>query len=104
MAKKDEPLHVLKTIFGYDSSCEGQKEAIQNIPEGKDCVILMPTGEGKSLIFTIAAICKQELTVIIEPLKVLIEEQVATLREKVYLPFTSTLLSQMLRWTLSFTA
>lgn len=69
VAKKDEPLHVLKTIFGYDSFREGQKEAIQNITEGKDCVILIPTGGGKSLIFTIAAILKQGLTVIIEPLK-----------------------------------
>ena len=80
--KEEEPLHVLKKIFGHDSFREGQEEAIQNITEGKDCVILMPTGGGKSLIFTIAAILKQGLTVIIEPLKFLMEEQVAILREK----------------------
>lgn len=57
-------------------------EYIQNITEGKDCVILMSTGGGKSLIFTMAAILKQGLTVIREPLKFLMEEQVATLREK----------------------
>jgi len=56
--KEEEPLHVLKKIFGHDSFREGQEEAIQNITEGKDCVILMPTGDGKSLIFTIAAILK----------------------------------------------
>ena len=37
--------------------------------EHKDCVILMPTGGGKSLIFTIAAILKRGLTVITQPLK-----------------------------------
>ena len=55
--------------------------------EGKDCVILMPTGGGKSLIFTIAAILKQGLTVIIQPLKFLMEQQVTVLREKVVSAF-----------------
>ena len=82
VSKEDEPLHVMKTVFGYDSFREGQQQAIQAIVEGKDCVILMPTGGGKSLIFTIASIIKQGLTVIIEPLKFLMEEQVAALREK----------------------
>lgn len=59
--KEEEPLHVLKKIFGHDCFLEGQEEAIQNIIEGKDCVIPMPTGGGTSLIFTIAAILKQGL-------------------------------------------
>ena len=67
MSKEDEPLHVMKTVFGYDSFREGQQQAIQAIVEGKDCVILMTTGGGKSFIFTIASIIKQGLTVIIEP-------------------------------------
>ncbi|XP_068745692.1 ATP-dependent DNA helicase RecQ-like [Montipora capricornis] len=82
LTKEDEPLYVLKTIFGYESFREGQLEAIQAIVGGKDCVILMPTGGGKSLIFAVAAIVKQGLTVVIEPLKFLMEEQVAILREK----------------------
>ena len=47
-------------IFGHESFREGQQEAIKTIVEGKDCVILVPTG-GKSFIFTIAAILKQGL-------------------------------------------
>ncbi|XP_068680749.1 uncharacterized protein [Montipora foliosa] len=82
LTEEDEPLYVLKTIFGYESFREGQLEAIQAIVGGKDCVILMPTGGGKSLIFAVAAIVKQGLTVVIEPLKFLMEEQVAILREK----------------------
>ena len=46
--KEEEPLHVLKKIFGHDSFREGQEKAIQNIIEGKYCVILMPAGGGKS--------------------------------------------------------
>lgn len=82
VAKGDETLHVLKTIFGYESFREGQQEAIQAIVEGKDCVVLMPMGGGKSLIFTIAAILMQGLTIVIQPLKFLMEEQMAALREK----------------------
>ena len=80
--KEDQPFHVLKMIFGHESFREGQQEAIKTIVEGKDCVILMPTEGGKSLIFTVAAILKQGLTVIIQPLKFLMEQQVTVLREK----------------------
>ena len=66
---------MLKNLFGYETFHSGQLEAIQTILNGDDCLILMPTGGGKSMIYVISAIIKQGLTVIIEPLKFLMEDK-----------------------------
>jgi RecQ family ATP-dependent DNA helicase len=75
-------LYLLKELYGYDSFRVGQLEAIQSILQDKDTLVLIPTGGGKSLIYTMAAVLKQGLTIIIEPLKFIMEEQAEKLRQK----------------------
>ena len=75
-------LYILKELYGYDSFRVGQLEAIQSILQDKDTLVLIPTGGGKSLIYTMAAVLKQGLTIIIEPLKFIMEEQAENLRQK----------------------
>ena len=79
---KEKPLHVLKTVFRYEEVRAGQLEAIQAILNGDDCVVLMPTGGGKSMLYVIPSILKQGLTIVIQPLNFFMEEQVSRLRKK----------------------
>ena len=75
-------LSLLKYLYGHDSFREGQLEAIQSILQRKDTLTLIPTGGGKSVVYTLPAVIKQGLTIVIEPLKFIMEEQANKLREK----------------------
>ncbi len=79
-------LYLLKKLYGYDSFRVGQLEAIQSILQDKDTLVLIPTGGGKSLIYTMAAVLKQGLSIIIEPLKFIMEEQAEKLRGRLHGP------------------
>ena len=47
----DRLVKALRDIFGYDSFRPGQREVIEAVMEGRDCIAVMPTGAGKSLTF-----------------------------------------------------
>lgn len=72
----------LKKYWGYDDFRYPQREIIQSILAGKDCLVIMPTGAGKSLCFQLPALLKEGLTLVISPLVALMENQVTELREK----------------------
>ncbi len=71
---------ILHTCFGYESFRMHQEPAIATILSGKDCLLLMPTGGGKSVCYQIPAIIFDGLTLVVSPLIALMKDQVDALR------------------------
>ncbi|MGE0860693.1 MAG: DNA helicase RecQ [Gammaproteobacteria bacterium] len=72
-------LAVLKDIYGYDAFRGHQAEAIGAALAGEDCVVLMPTGGGKSLCYQLPPLVTERCALVISPLIALMQDQVAAL-------------------------
>jgi ATP-dependent DNA helicase RecQ len=87
LKKKEQLLELLKIHYGYESFRPGQEQAIDNILHGRDTLVVLPTGGGKSLIFQLPALVLEGATIVISPLIALMKDQVDSL-EKVGIPAT----------------
>ena len=72
---------LLRRIFGHASFRPQQLEAIRCLHAGRDALVLMPTGGGKSVCYQIPAMLKPGCAVVVSPLIALMEDQVGALRQ-----------------------
>jgi len=72
---------VLRKFYGYESFRVHQLEIIQNVGNGQDVFVLMPTGSGKSICYQIPAIIRHGVGLVVSPLIALMQDQVASLRQ-----------------------
>ncbi|MAR40226.1 MAG: DNA helicase RecQ [Flavobacteriales bacterium] len=70
----------LKDIFGFNSFKGRQEQIIQNLLDGKDGMVIMPTGGGKSMCYQLPSLISDGLAIIISPLIALMKNQVDAIR------------------------
>ena len=75
------PRDVLETCFGYRNFRTHQEEIIHHLLAGKDALVLMPTGSGKSLCYQIPAMLRSGVGVVVSPLIALMQNQVDAVRQ-----------------------
>ncbi|CAH9073440.1 unnamed protein product [Cuscuta europaea] len=73
---------ILKNYFGHSTFRPYQKEIIENIVDGKDCLVVMATGSGKSLCYQVPPLITKKVAVVISPLISLMQDQVMSLKER----------------------
>src|SRR3984885_7881280 len=70
---------VLRNRFGYETFRPGQDRAVRAVLAGRDTLVVLPTGGGKSLCFQVPALMLPGLTVVMSPLISLMKDQVDAL-------------------------
>ena len=75
------PQDILKNVFGYSKFKGQQQHVIEAALQGRDSLVIMPTGGGKSLCYQIPAMLREGTGLIVSPLIALMQDQVSALQE-----------------------
>jgi ATP-dependent DNA helicase RecQ len=78
-ARANEPGEALREVFGFPGFRPGQREAVEAAVAGRDVLVVMPTGSGKSLCYQLPALMRADLTLVVSPLVWLLPDLVAAL-------------------------
>src|SRR5215207_736805 len=76
VARARDPEGALHELFGFPAFRPGQREAVEAAVQGRDVLVVMPTGSGKSLCYQLPALMRADLTVVVSPLVSLMQDQV----------------------------
>ena len=77
----DRALSLLQATFGYNEFRHSQHDVIQDLLNGNDALVLMPTGGGKSLCYQIPALVLDGVAIVVSPLIALMQDQVDALQQ-----------------------
>ncbi len=79
VAKATDVDGALQELFGFPGFRPGQREAVEAARAGRDVLVVMPTGSGKSLCYQLPALMRTDLTLVVSPLVSLMQDQVEAL-------------------------
>lgn len=91
-----DPLDALRQYFGFGGYLDGQERVLAEILGGRDGLVVMPTGGGKSLCYQLPALCFEGVTVVVSPLLALMKDQVDSLASK---GVAATMINSTISWT-----
>jgi ATP-dependent DNA helicase RecQ len=81
-ARATDPAAALCEVFGFPAFRPGQREAVEAAVAGRDVLVVMPTGSGKSLCYQLPALMRADLTLVVSPLVSLMQDQVEALQRR----------------------
>src|SRR5439155_686394 len=76
-----DALSVLNSVFGLPAFRGAQEEIVRHVTDGGNCLVLMPTGGGKSLCYQLPSLLREGCGIVVSPLIALMRDQVAGLLE-----------------------
>lgn len=82
MPNQSDPREALEQHFGFRKFLDAQEEVITSLLEGRDALVVMPTGGGKSLCYQLPALLLDGVTIVVSPLIALMKDQVDALTGK----------------------
>src|SRR5205814_10121750 len=80
VARSQDPGAALRELFGFAAFRPGQLAAVEAALAGRDVLVVMPTGSGKSLCYQLPALMRTDLTLVVSPLVSLMQDQVEAVR------------------------
>src|SRR5689334_17235728 len=76
-----DALGLLNSVFGLTAFRGAQEEIVRHVTDGGNCLVLMPTGGGKSLCYQLPSLLRKGCGIVVSPLIALMRDQVAALEE-----------------------
>src|SRR3972149_10003321 len=76
-----DALSVLNSVFGLPRFRGAQEEIVRHVTDGGNCLVLMPTGGGKSLCYQLPALLREGCGIVVSPLIALMQDQVEAMRQ-----------------------